>query len=884
LAGKRYNMGAMASAPFRSQAMDLVQLYIQSEAAHHTVEELGQLGLVQFRDLNKDQSAYQRNFVNDVRRCEELERKIRYFLRELQKEKINPKPCEDDKSVVLDAEFDTHLEELEKDLQSLTENEEKIRRERNEYVELKQILSKDHLFFEDTHHHSGGTAQVGSEVEFGEITSGDDSYQGSGALGMIAGVIPTSKINGFERILFRATRGNIFLRSSEIPQAIVDPKTGEEVEKSVFAIFFSGDRSFQKIAKICDSFGANRYKAPESPDESSRMSEQVHSKLDEITDVLDNTEEHKLDVLEKIGESILTWKSRVKKEKAIYHTMNMFNYNATTKCLIAEAWCPTSSLDAVQDAMKNASAAAGAEVASVLSVVPTHDKRPTYFATNKFTLAFQEIVDAYGIPRYGEYNPAVFTVMTFPFLFGVMFGDVGHGLLMTAFALFMVLKEDKIRDMFLNSDLLQMAYKGRYVILLMGVSATYCGAVYNEVFAIPLNLFQSKWHVGCPEFRCPEPRDQNNTKFYDYYESDLPFDNTSAKWPRDWVAVPAYTFPFGIDAGWVGTGNKLNYYNSLKMKLSIVLGVTQMVVGTFCKLANTIHFRNALDLFVEVIPEFLFMNCLFGYLVILIFVKWTTNWESSFFFYHMTNGTKYTFMTPEECTADAARLGDCLAQQRSPPDLLDTLIKMAMSPGQVAVEDTIYPGQAMVQTILILIAVVCVPILLLPKPLILLAKNKKKAGYVDVDDPDAAVPEEKEHEEEFQFGEVMVHQMIHTIEYVLGAISNTASYLRLWALSLAHAQLSEVFYERVLETMISMGICPEGGDSECVTQPYLFVTIFLGIGAWAGATLAVLMVMETLSAVLHALRLHWVEFQNKFYHGDGYKFEPFNFLFNDKEE
>lgn len=54
-------------------------------------------------------------------------------------------------------------------------------------------------------------------------------------------------------------------------------------------------------------------------------------------------------------------------------------------------------------------------------------KPPTNIITNDMLDVFQLIINTYGVPRYREINPAVFTVASFPILFGVMFGDVGHG-------------------------------------------------------------------------------------------------------------------------------------------------------------------------------------------------------------------------------------------------------------------------------------------------------------------------------------------------------------------------------------------------------------------------------------------------------------------------
>ena len=75
---------------FRSEPVLRYQLILQSEAAYQCVAELGEIDAVQFLDSNPDMSTFQRKYVAEVKRCEELERILRYINHEAKKEDIVP--------------------------------------------------------------------------------------------------------------------------------------------------------------------------------------------------------------------------------------------------------------------------------------------------------------------------------------------------------------------------------------------------------------------------------------------------------------------------------------------------------------------------------------------------------------------------------------------------------------------------------------------------------------------------------------------------------------------------------------------------------------------------------------------------------------------------
>lgn len=126
-----------------------------------------------------------------------------------------------------------------------------------------------------------------------------------------------------------------------------------------------------------------------------------------------------------------------------------------------------------------------------------------------------------------------------------------------------------------------------------------------------------------------------------------------------------------------------------------------MTFALCLQLPNHIHFKRPLDIYANFIPQMVFLQSIFGYLVVCIIYKWAVDWSKS---------------------------------ATSPPSLLNMLIAMFLSPGTVDPGEQLYPGQSLVQVVLVLLAVICVPWMLCTKPYFQWKEMKKiqGQGYIGI--------------------------------------------------------------------------------------------------------------------------------------------------------
>lgn len=629
--------------------------------------------------LNSGVNVFQRKFVTEVRRCDELERKIRYVEAEIKKDGIVLPEIEDEipkapnPREIIDLE--AHLEKTENEILELAQNEVNLKSNYLELTELRKVLENTEGFFSDQEVLNLDSSNRGD--------ANDTNAQNRGRLGFVAGVINRERVFAFERMLWRISRGNVFLRRSDLDEPLNDPSTGHPIYKTVFVAFFQGEQLKNRIKKVCTGFHASMYPCPSAHTEREEMVKGVRTRLEDLKLVLSQTEDHRSRVLATVSKNLPSWSIMVKKMKAIYHTLNLFNMDVTKKCLIGECWVPTKDLPVVQKALSDGSAAVGSTIPSFLNVIDTNEQPPTFNRTNKFTRGFQNLIDAYGVASYREVNPALYTCITFPFLFAVMFGDLGHGFILTLFGGWMCMYERSLSRK-KGGEIWNIFFGGRYIILLMGLFSCYTGFIYNDVFSKSMNLFGSTWTIR--------------------YNTSTVIDNKQGLTLNPTYHVEGI-YPLGLDPIWQMADNKIIFLNTYKMKLSIITGVIHMVFGVCMSVINFVKFKRISSIFLEFVPQILFLLLLFGYMVFMMFYKFIA------------------FSAKTDTLADSPGCA---------PSVLIMFINMMLfkhTPPFEGCKEYMFDSQPDVQQVFVMIALICIPWMLLGKPLYVMSTRKNK-GYV----------------------------------------------------------------------------------------------------------------------------------------------------------
>ena len=814
------------------------KIRIPIETAVEIMEELGKLDdCIQFVDLNLHNYEERKNFGSYIERCDEALKNIQIFenMADLYHEKISK--YKDYQTFKLDLEnsmsnmdrnlgstyfdlIENETAENNKKLKELIDSYNSIDAQLTTLIEKKSVFDKSsELIFSQLNTYkipkkSSISMGVDDSAAIQNILKSVEQSQKKellvddydvSELNFISGIIRAEDDMRMKRMIFRASRGRALPTFFDL--TIEDKLTQQKIEKKIFTIFVQGGAENylgKKIIQICDIFGASRFTIPKKEDlqnEINNIQQEIYEKKEYLKTVETSIKEFFKD---KIGENELPAKYDMYKlyflqEKLLFSNLNKCKLHQ--EILDGEVWIPEEKLDLVQEAINKISSKNPNKLTAVLSDFDNMENSnpPTYLKVNDFTMPFQMIVSEYGVPRYREINPGLFTIITFPFMFGVMFGDIGHGSLILLLSIWLVLKKDEILK---TMPELKMLVKTRYFFVMCGFFAFFNGWIYDDFFATPLGFFGT----------CYENKKGDNGKMIGVRKGDC-------------------VYPIGIDPKWYAATNELAFLNSFKMKMSVIIGVLQMILGLFLKGMNGIFFRDYIDFFFEFIPQLIFMCLLFGYMCLMIYIKWGTDWSDD----------------PSKA-----------------PSIISQLLMIFLNMGSTGPDNyktplfhrEDYHFQESFQFNALIISVICIPIMLIVKPAVDYFKLPKHDNNEEIKGNEVTITD------------LAVNQIIETIEYVLGTVSHTASYLRLWALSLAHAQLAKVFFDITLLGFIQSGS---------------ILGMIAGFFLLANITLGVLMGMDLLECSLHTLRLHWVEFQSKFYKADGYAFAPYSFKYINEE-
>lgn len=899
--------------------MRRLAIYISRDNIKQILYQLGQAKLIQFINLNENVNSDSLPYNRELMWFERVRSKVNVLFNMLNEHDIKYMKNADiyNSGIFNSDEIENHYTRLQELKGMRTSVQDKLLRLKENYLILEEL--KEHNISMNT---------------------------------CLSGIIEIEKMSVLKRVLETVLRNNLVIHTrtvdysstlhdqnfpkSNIPSSILDEMQNSLISKlsnkMVFIIFAYGEETITRIKKICTSFNARilqiREIEPSTDDEDFRSEESskeedspqlvddhsyTHSEILKITSLIQQyhliyyhncqTIHHNLTI---ISQKIHSWQSFINISIKIIKTMN---YLKEENSFYGQAFVPESEIvrfkKVISKICKGSGRIAYEDVDSNkrIRVVfgnnqsesemgynenseenfkggndenDSHDNKfdsnkenaveesnpndninihntttPTYFILNTFNKPFQEMNDVYGVPDYKEINPTLFTMITFPLLFGSMFGDVGHGLILLIISILLI-KKPFIRK---YHEMIGLLVNGRYMLLVCSIYSIYFGILYSEFFGISISVFK-------------------------YKNINL----------------------IGFDPNYHHMKEGLNILNSLKMKISILIGTLHMFIGLIINSMNCYLLNDKISFICKTLPKILCFISFCGYLSLLVIVKFIRPFNYS---------------------------------------IINIIVNMYTDPFNSS--SYFYNNQFYVQLFLLCMFIVCIPWMMCSYPIYLIMKKSKrgrKARVIEteqvtrnkniIEDDEEIVGEDVKIDEEIGNNEeivdegvekneeemgiivkrrgttikegvsenakqkdfpkkgsaienkqlinnkmnnksnkqvnkssvnltdTIIHIGIDTIEFTIGLISNISSYLRIWAVSLAHSQLTIILHSYTLGQ----------------TNFLLRIITFPG---WFIATMALMIMLEGLSSSLHAMRLNWIEFNSKFYKGGGCAFKPLCF-------
>eukprot|EP00826_Nyctotherus_ovalis_P045669 TRINITY_DN5077_c0_g1_i4.p1 TRINITY_DN5077_c0_g1~~TRINITY_DN5077_c0_g1_i4.p1 ORF type:complete len:436 (+),score=116.99 TRINITY_DN5077_c0_g1_i4:763-2070(+) len=372
------------------------------------------------------------------------------------------------------------------------------------------------------------------------------------------------------------------------------------IEKSLFIIIFrESERMKKSVISVCRAFGTEAY---DVSGDIMKEEDDLRVQVRDLKSLYNETKaqiEARLDELVKFNKelrasplAIYSW--LFEKEKTLFRHLNMFYTDKNW--LRTLCWCPQDKKAEVDRVIDLLTSEKKAQCSNLQEVRNHQLTPPTHFQTNEFLRSFQDIVFTYGVPNYKEADPTLFTSISFPFLFGIMFGDLAHGLILLSFSIYICLRKEYLIR---SKSVLASVLEYRYLFLMMGIFSSFCGILYNDFAAVPLNFVSSCY--------------------------DVPIGDSGELTRSDKSCV----YPYSFDPIWYASTNELVFLNSFKMKLSVIVGVSQMILGVVLKGINAVHFKSPIDFHCEFVPQLILLVGFFGYMNLMIVIKWLTDWEGN---------------------------------------------------------------------------------------------------------------------------------------------------------------------------------------------------------------------------------------------------------------